>query len=177
MLPISAKNDKILLMNLIVVVDNKWGIGKNNNLLFRLKKDMAYFRETTTGKVVVMGAKTYASFPNGALPNRVNVVLDDSGASYPDALSVSTVERLFEVLKAYPGDDIFVIGGASVYKLLLDRCKHAFVTKVAADGDATLFFPNLDELKNWKLTEISDDIQDGDYTIRFCKYVNSEKTL
>ena len=62
-------------MNLIVVVDEKWGIGKNNGLLFRLKKDMAYFKQTTTGKVLVMGANTYASFPNGALKNRVNVVL------------------------------------------------------------------------------------------------------
>ena len=160
-------------MNLIVVVDEKWGIGKNNGLLFHLKKDMAYFRETTTGKVVVMGANTYASFPNGALPNRINVVLDDSGASYPDALSVSTVESLFEVLKAYPDDDIFVIGGASVYKLLLNNCKYAYITKVAADGGAELFFPNLDELSNWQLVEIGDEIQDGEYTIRFCKYTNN----
>ena len=75
-------------MNLIVVVDNKWGIGRNNGLLFRLKKDMKFFRETTTGKVVVMGAKTFASFPNGALPNRVNIVLDDSGAEHVGAITV-----------------------------------------------------------------------------------------
>ena len=67
-------------MNTIVVVDKNWGIGKNNDLLFRLKKDMKFFRETTTGKVVVMGANTFLSFPSGALPNRVNIVLDSSGA-------------------------------------------------------------------------------------------------
>ena len=161
-------------MNLIVVVDNKWGIGKNNNLLFRLKKDMAYFKETTTGKVVVMGANTYASFPNGALPNRVNIVLDDSGKVYPDALSVSSVQALLELLKSYPDDDIFVIGGASVYKLLLDSCKFAYVTKVAADGDAELFFPNLDLQENWQLAQTSEPTLDGDYTIRFCKYTNKK---
>lgn len=162
-------------MNLIVVVDEKWGIGKNNDLLFRLKKDMAYFKQTTIGKVVVMGAKTYASFPNGALPNRVNIVLDDSGASYPDAISVSTVAALFEVLKAYSDDDIFVIGGASVYKLLLNSCKFAYVTKVEADGNAELFFPNLDELPNWQLEQVGEPTADGDYVIRFCKYHNAEK--
>ena len=161
-------------MNLIVVVDEKWGIGKNNGLLFRLKKDMAYFKQTTTGKVVVLGANTYASFPNGALKHRVNVVLDDSGRAYADAISVSTVESLYEALKSYPDDDIFVIGGASVYKLLLNSCKRAYVTKVAADGEAELFFPNLDQQENWQLEEVSDEIQDGDYKIRFCMYVNNE---
>ncbi|MCH5152069.1 MAG: dihydrofolate reductase [Clostridiales bacterium] len=161
-------------MNLIVVVDEKWGIGKNNGLLFRLKKDMEYFKQTTTGKVVVMGANTYASFPNGALKNRVNVVLDDSGKTYPDATAVSSVESLFELLKSYSDDDIFVIGGASVYKLLLNDCKRAFVTKVEADGGAELFFPNLDQLPNWQLVDTSDEIQDGNYKIRFCIYVNNE---
>ena len=161
-------------MNLIVVVDEKWGIGKNNGLLFRLKKDMEYFKQTTTGKVVVMGANTYASFPNGALKNRVNVVLDDSGKTYPDATAVSSLENLFELLKSYPDDDIFVIGGASVYKLLLNNCKRAFVTKVEADGGAELFFPNLDQLPNWQLVDTSDEIQDGNYKIRFCIYVNNE---
>ena len=146
MLPISAKNDKILLMNLIVVVDHKWGIGKDNNLLFRLKKDMAFFKQTTTGKVVAVGAKTFASFPHGALPNRVNIVLDDSGREHEGAVTVSTVAQLDEQLSKYDSDDIFVIGGASFYALMLDRCKYAFVTKVAADGCAEVFFPNLDEI-------------------------------
>ena len=159
-------------MNLIVVVDNKWGIGKNNNLLFRLKKDMAYFKQTTTGKVVVMGAKTFASFPRGALPNRVNIVLDDSGKTHEGTVTVKSVAELDAELTKYPSEEIFVIGGASFYALMLDRCKYAFVTKVAADGDAELFFPNLDEKNNWQLLEQTEPIVDGEYEITFCKYEN-----
>ena len=160
-------------MNAIVVVDEKWGIGKNNDLLFRLKKDMSFFRQTTTGKVIVVGARTYASFPNGALPNRVNIVLDDSGANYPDAISASSVTELDEALAHYDTDSVFVCGGASVYSLLLGRCKYAYVTKVASDGNAEVFFPNLDEMTGWTLVEESEPTQDGEYVIRFCKYANN----
>ncbi|MCH5156858.1 MAG: dihydrofolate reductase [Clostridiales bacterium] len=160
-------------MNAIVVVDEQWGIGKNNGLLFRLKKDMAFFRKTTTGKVIVVGAKTYASFPSGALPDRTNIVLDDSGAKYPDAISVSSVAELDRLLASYPSDDVFVCGGASVYSLLIDRCKYAYVTKVKADGNAQVFFPNLDKLPGWSLVEVSETVQDGEYNIKFCKYVNN----
>lgn len=159
-------------MNLIVVVDEKWGIGRNNGLLFRLKKDMKFFRETTTGKVVVTGANTFASFPNGALPNRVNVVLDSSGAQHDGAVTVSTLDELKTELSRYNEDDVYVSGGASVYKLMLDNCKYAYVTKVQADGQAQVFFPNLDELSNWKLIEQSEEIEDNGYTITFCKYLN-----
>lgn len=161
-------------MNLIVVVDNKWGIGKNNNLLFTLKKDMAFFRQTTTGKVVVMGAKTFLTFPNGALPNRVNIVLDHQGNLHDGATTVTTVEELFALLKNYNNDDIFVIGGATVYKLLLDHCQTAYITKVQADGSAEVFFPNLDDMPNWQLVECSQGIQDGNYTINFCKYTQTK---
>lgn len=159
-------------MNLIVVVDNNWGIGKENGLLFRLKKDMAFFRKTTTGKVIVVGANTFNSFPKGALPNRVNVVLDSSGTNYEGTVSVKTLDELADVLSAYDTDDVYVAGGASIYKLLLDKCKNAYVTKVNADGNAEVFFPDLDEIPNWKLAEQSDVTEDEGYEITFCKYVN-----
>ena len=159
-------------MNAIVVVDEAWGIGKNNSLLFRLKEDMAFFRKTTTGKVIVVGANTYDSFPNGALPNRVNIVLDDSGKTRSDAVTVTSVDELDKVLSGYNTDDVFVCGGASVYSLLIERCKYAYVTKVAADGKAEVFFPNLDRLQGWRQVECGEVVQDGEYQIRFCKYVN-----
>ncbi len=162
-------------MNLIVVVDEKWGIGCNNDLLFRLKKDMKFFRETTTGKVVVMGANTFASFKNGALPNRINIVLDASGAVHEGAISVSTVEALNRELTKYDTDDVFIIGGASVYRLMLNDCDKAYVTKVQADGQAELFFPNLDEMPEWKLSEQSEPVADGEYIITFCKYEHISK--
>lgn len=159
-------------MNLIVVVDKNWGIGKNNDLLFRLKKDMKFFRETTTGKVVVVGANTFLSFKNGALPNRTNIVLDSSGKRHEGAICVSSVEDLNAVLQNYDTQDVFVCGGASFYRLMLDRCDTAYVTKVQADGGAELFFPNLDATDNWKLVSQSETVQDGEYEITFCTYRN-----
>lgn len=159
-------------MNAIVVVDKNWGIGKNNGLLFRLKKDMAFFRNTTTGKVIVVGANTFASFNSGALPNRVNIVLDDRGEARADAITVSSVEELDKLLEQYDTDDVYVCGGASVYSQLLARCKYAYVTKVIANGNAEVFFPNLDKLQGWKPQECGEPIQDGEYQIQFCKYVN-----
>ena len=160
-------------MNLIVAVDEKWGIGRDNDLLFRLKKDMKFFRETTTGKVVVVGANTFASFPNGALPNRVNIVLDSSGAPHDGAITVSSVGELNAELAKYNSDDVYICGGASVYRLMLDRCAFAYVTKVKADGQAQVYFPNLDEFPNWRLFEHSQEIDDNGYAITFCKYVNN----
>lgn len=159
-------------MNAIVVVDEQWGIGKNNDLLFRLKKDMAFFRQMTTGKVIVVGANTYASFPNGALPNRVNIVLDNSGKQYPDAISVASVTELYSAIEQYDTNDVFVCGGASVYSLLIARCKYAYVTKVKANGNAEVYFPNLDKTQGWSLSEKGELVQDGNYQIQFCKYVN-----
>lgn len=162
-------------MNLIVVVDNKWGIGRNNDLLFHLKKDMKFFRETTTGKVAVMGANTFASFPNGALPNRINIVLDSNGGQHDGAITVSTVDGLKKELAKYDTNDVFVIGGASVYKLMLNLCDVAYVTKVQADGNAEVFFPCLDELSDWNLVEQSNPQPDGGYIISFCKYEHMHK--
>ncbi len=162
-------------MKAIVAVDNNWGIGLSGGLLFRLKEDMAFFRRTTLGKVVVMGAKTYQSFPHGALPDRINIVLDDSGKSYSDALSVSDIPSLLQSIGQYNADDVFVIGGASVYKQLLDLCDEAFVTKVDACGNADVFFPDLDANSHWRLAEQSDPVPDSGYTVRFCRYVNENR--
>ena len=129
-------------MNLIVAVDEKWGIGKNNDFLFSIKEDMAYFRATTLNKVVVMGGNTLRSFPNGKpLKNRVNVVV--TSKTDEDVIAVKNFDELFETLKKFE-EEIFVIGGASIYPQLLPYCERAYVTKVFADGKAEVFFDNLD---------------------------------
>lgn len=163
-------------MKAIVAVDKNWGIGKNNDLLFSIPADMKFFRQTTLNKVVVMGAKTLKSFPNGnPLKNRVNVVLSTK-LKREDCVIVDNLEKLFEVLKTYE-EEIFVIGGASVYKTLLDYCEEILVTKVDADGNADLFFPNLDELTNWKLIDESESLIDNGYSIKFTKYKNKSVKL
>ncbi|MDL2250618.1 dihydrofolate reductase [Lachnospiraceae bacterium OttesenSCG-928-J05] len=146
-------------MNLIVAVDKNWAIGKDNKLLVSIPADMKYFREMTTGKVVVMGRKTLESFPGGKpLANRTNLVLTtDTSYQKEGIITFLSVQELLEGLKEYAGDEVFVIGGESVYKELLPYCQKAYVTKIDLGYDADTYFPNLDEDKEWKLTKISDE--------------------
>ena len=161
-------------MKIIVAVDKNWGIGKNNDLLFSIPEDMKFFRKTTLNKVVVMGRKTLESFPNGApLKNRVNIVLSSS-LDKEGCITVKNIEILKEKLKEFNDDDIFVIGGATVYKLLLPYISTALVTKVDADGGATVFFENLDKLSNWKMESESEEIETNGYKIKFIEYKNLE---
>ena len=106
-------------MQAIVAVDKKWGIGKKNDLLFHLKEDMKFFREKTTGKVVVMGSNTLKSFPGGnPLKNRTNIVLFPGGEKRDDCIVVDSLNELSSVLKNYNTDDVFIIGGAMFYKTM-----------------------------------------------------------
>lgn len=161
-------------MKTIVAVDEKWGIGKNNDLLFHLPEDMRYFREKTTGKIVVMGSNTLKSFPGGKpLKNRTNVVLWPDGDTRDDCIVVKSLKELFETLSRFDTDDVFIIGGAMFYKTMLPYCDTAYITKVRADGQAQVFFENLDTLDNWNLIDESDVVCDGGYELAFCTYKNS----
>ena len=166
-------------MKAIVAVDKNWGIGKGNDLLFSIPLDMAFFREQTKGKVVVMGSKTLKSFPNSKpLKNRVNIVFHRGNDDYEGCIVVKDLAELNEVLKNYNTDDVFVIGGGSIYSMLIDYCSEALITKVDADGDAEVFFPNLDEKKEWKCLSNSEQLESNGYNITFTKYINEKvKTL
>ena len=160
-------------MRAIVVVDKHWGIGKKNDLLFHLPADMKHFRETTAGKVVVMGSNTLASFPEGKpLKNRTNLVLFPGGAAREDCLVVQSLEELFAEIKKYPAEDVFVIGGAMLYRTLLPYCEGAIVTKADADGGAEVFFEDLDKLANWRCIAEGEPQETNGVVIRFCTYVN-----
>jgi len=155
-------------MKIIVAVDNKWGIGCENDLLFNLPLDMQHFKNATLNKTVVMGKNTLLSLPNGKpLKNRENIVLSTSKLD-GDFILVKSLEELLSITKNK--DDVFIIGGASVYELLLPYCDEAIITKVDADGGADCFFPNLDEHKDFVLSSEGEWINDGDYRIRFCRY-------
>ncbi|MBR3804393.1 MAG: dihydrofolate reductase [Clostridia bacterium] len=161
-------------MKAIVAVDKKWGIGKNNDLLFSLKEDMKFFREKTSGKVVCMGYNTLLSFPGSKpLKNRTNIVLAPQGVTRDDCVVVYTLEELSKELSKYNADDVFVIGGAMFYRTMVDYCSEVFVTKVEADGEATVFYPNLDEKDNFEMVYASDPIDDGGLIIRFTTYKNN----
>lgn len=159
-------------MNLIANVDINWAIGKNNQLLVKIPADTKFFRETTTGKVVVMGRKTLESFPNGQpLKNRTNIVLThDRSYQVKEAIVVYSMDELHEELKKYPSEDIYIIGGESIYRQLVDECDVAHITKVDFAYDADAHFPNLDEKPEWRITQDSEEQTYFDLIYHFYKY-------
>lgn len=160
-------------MKAIVAVDERWGIGKDNGLMFSVPEDMKFFRRTTTGKVIIVGRKTLESFPGGApLKNRINVVMSRS-LNVEGATVVNSKEQLMREIGGFPPDDVYVCGGASVYSELLPYCTHALVTKISAIGNADVFFPNLDEMEGWTVESVSEQTVSNGYSIKFYTYKNN----
>ena len=159
-------------MNLIVAVDKNWGIGSKNKLLVSIPSDMKFFRETTSGKVVVLGRKTLETFPN-ALPlkNRTNIILTgNKDFKAKDAIICHTVEEVLEELKKYNDEDIYVIGGGTVYRQFLPYCNVAHVTKIDHAFEADTYFPNLDKLSEWEIKETSEEKTYFDMIYEFVRY-------
>lgn len=159
-------------MNIIAAVDRNWAIGKDNRLLVRIPVDQKFFRETTTGKVVVMGRKTLESFPNGRpLKNRTNIVLTHNpNYQVPDAIVVHSMDELHEELKKYPSEDIYIIGGEKIYEQMLDECDVAHITKIDFAYSADAYFPNLDEKPEWVITGDSEEQTYFDLEFYFLRY-------
>ena len=157
-------------MNMIVAVDNNWAIGNHNELLVSIPADMKFFRQETDGKVVVMGRKTLESFPNGMpLVNRVNIVLTEN----PDyqvkgAKIVHSLAELQEELKQYRSEDVYVIGGESVYRQLLPYCDVVHATRIDMEYQ---------EDPEWKMTKVSDEQTYFDIPYTFVKYERSRLTV
>ena len=154
----------------IVCVDNKWSIGKNNDLLFHLKEDMKFFKNKTTDHVVAMGENTLLSLPGRKpLKNRINIVLCPEGHEYEGCVCVHSFDEFIIKLKACAGE-VYIIGGGMLYNSMLNYYDKVYVTKVEADGEGTVFFPNLDENESFTLTDCTEPIEDNGYTINFCTY-------
>lgn len=159
-------------MNLIVAVDNNWAIGNKNELLIRIPNDHKHFREETTGKVVVLGRKTLETFPQGLpLKNRINIILStDKNYKVKDAIVVHSIDELLEELKKYNDEDIYIIGGDSVYRQMLPYCNVAHVTKIDHEYEADAYFTNLDKDEAWEITADSDELTYFDIAYQFLKY-------
>ena len=159
-------------MNLVVAVDENLAIGNKNQLLVRIPNDHKMFRELTTGKVVVLGRKTLETFPQGLpLKNRTNIILStDPNYQVKDAIVAHSIDELLTVLKDYDDEDIFIIGGDSIYKQMLPYCKVAHVTKIDHAYEADRYFPNLDQDPEWEITADSDEQYYFDLTYNFLKY-------
>lgn len=162
----------------ILNCDKEYGIGKKNGLLFSLKEDMAFFRKTTLNHVVVMGENTLLSFPNSKpLKNRTNIVLSqDPTHNYEGVINVHTFNEMLQLMKKYSqNEEVFVIGGASMYRQTLEYVDYVYLTKVDAIGGAEVFFVNIDENKNFQIVNESETIKDGEYNIKFVTYKNLKK--
>lgn len=171
-------------MNIIVAVDKNWTIGCNGKLLYTIPLDMCFFKETTTKKIIIVGRKTLNSFPNKApLPNRVNIILSKTitkeklltAEPVNNSLVVNSIPELFKVLKHLPQNDIYVVGGETIYEQLLPYSKIAYVTKINAVSTLKKglnYFENLDTNPDWKLIEKKPKQITNNIEICFCKYKN-----
>lgn len=159
-------------MNVIVAVDKNWAIGYQNQLLVSIPADMRFFRDETTNKVVIMGKNTLESFPGGQpLKNRTNIVIAlEKDYKVKDTIVVNSIEEALETVKDYKPEDIYIIGGASIYKQMLPYCTVAHITKIDYAYTADTFFPNLDEMEDWALAEESEEHTYYDLTYTFCRY-------
>ncbi len=162
-------------MKAIVNVDSNWAIGNGDSLLNYIPADMKFFKAKTTGNVVVMGRKTFMTFPGPkALPNRVNIVItSDKEWSAPDVITCHSLEELKEQLERYDTNTVYVIGGSSVYEQLLPLCDTAYVTKVETAKPADKFFPNLDEIEGWSISEEGEENEHNGVKYRFMTYTKS----
>lgn len=155
-------------MNAIVAIDKNYAIGKDNDLLFRISADLKNFKKLTTDKVIVYGYNTLQTFPNQKpLKNRINIIITSKNIKIEGAIIVHNLKELFKELKKYNDEDIFIIGGESVYKQLIPYCSKCFLTKVYEEPKVTgnKFFPNID---NWDIincTIMKDGIYDYTYSI------------
>lgn len=159
-------------MQLIVAVDINWAIGFENKLLVRIPADQRFFREETTGKAVIMGRSTLESFPGGQpLKNRTNIVITKKlDYKVSDAIVVHSIDEAIQAAGKFKSEDIYVIGGDSVYKQMLPYCDTAHITKIDYAYQADTYFPNLDELKDWVLAEESEEQTYYDLAYTFCRY-------
>lgn len=164
-------------MNLIVSADRNWGIGRENGLLFRAKGDMAHFRKTTTGKIVVMGRRTLESLPGGRpLPDRENIVLTRDPAFRAEGVTVlHDLDALFRTLGEKEDEDVYIIGGEQIYRALLPYCRRAYVTRWDAEADADATIPDLDNQEGWLLLEQSaphvEGEGDDELSYQICIYI------
>ena len=176
----------------IVNVSENWAIGAKGDLLINIPEDMQFFRNTTKGKVCIMGSTTLQSFPNMApLKNRVNIVLidddnkinqvsvdaakkDQEKGLSTELIYVHSPEEAVEITKKYPKDDVFVIGGATIYRIMLKYCDTCLVThNDKSDKEADTYYPNLDETGEWKMVEESENHTYEGINFKFCKYVRT----
>lgn len=163
-------------MKAIVAVDKNWAIGCKGQLLDHFPEDLKYFKTMTFGKAVVMGRETFESLPGRKpLRDRINIVLTTrKDFIETDVVVCHSSDELFEKLKRYPKEDIYIIGGEAVYTQLLPFCTEAYITKINKEYEADKYFPNLDDNESWEQVSSSEAHYHNDIEFFFTKYINKE---
>ena len=138
-------------ISIIVAIADNNAIGKDNQLLWHLSDDLKRFKKLTTGHTVIMGRNTFLSLPNGALPNRRNIVItDQEGEAFADCEMARSMEEALDL--AGDKDECFIMGGGMVYRQMLPVAGKLYLTRVHASFEADTFFPEID-FSEWKAVQ------------------------
>ena len=163
------------MISLIAAVARNRAIGHDNKLLYWLPNDLKRFKALTTGHTIIMGRRTFESLPKGALPNRRNIVLSRSVAQFPGAEAFPTLQDALAACQA--DDEVFIIGGASVYRQALPVADRLCLTEIAdTPAEADAYFP---DYSNWEVE--SEESHEPDerhaYPYRFVNYIRPHETI
>lgn len=139
--------------SIIVAIGKHNEIGKDNDLLWHLSDDLKRFKALTTGHTIIMGRKTFDSLPKGALPNRRNIVLSSQNLKLERTEVYSSLDEIKKNIKS--DEQVFIIGGASLYNMLIDKVEKIYLTQVHESFKADVFFPEI----NWSDWEVSRSIE------------------
>jgi len=142
------------MISIIVAVSEDWGIGKENELLWHISEDLKRFKKLTYGNTVIMGKKTWESLPLRPLPGRKNVVLTDDPTEIIDySITAYSIEDALS--KCNSEEEIFVIGGGSVYRQFMTVADRLYITHVHRKAPADVYFPEIDP-SVWKIVDKED---------------------
>ena len=163
----------------VVAIDYNNGIGGNNELLAHIPEDMKMFKEITTGGSIIVGSRTYDSFPKKPLPDRTNIVVTRKCKKKPKKQKDGSIHSNINHIKSWlsnsdvinDNNGIYVIGGGVIYKELLPFCERAYVTKILyAYDNADTYFPDIDNMSEWEMTSASEIKEYNGVRYQFCVY-------
>lgn len=157
----------------IACIDLNFGIGYKNQLLFNIKEDLEYFKTITKDSIVIMGHNTWKSLPKKPLPNRVNIVITNNPPNNTDAVYVNLegIKKYLDVHAPKTSNNIFIIGGESIYKELLPYCEHIYLTRVHEEAkNVDTYFPNIIGSDSWEISSMSEIKENNNIHYQFCIY-------
>ena len=161
------------MISIIVAVSEDWGIGKDNELLWHISEDLKRFKKLTSGNTVIMGKKTWESLPRRPLPGRKNIVLtDDPNESIENSVTAYSIDDALD--KCGPDEEIFIIGGGSIYRQFMTIADRLFITHVHKKAPADIYFPEIDR-SIWEIIEKEEFKTDDDIGLPYTYVIYERK--